>query len=1488
MSQCLNGRSPAKTGLIALVALCTLAFTATAFGQATSITSTGYNANIAGNGTLQLGYTTGNLGNSWSEGEWVPYQLLIENVQTDYPDMVGFPDILMSYDFTSHGYRFVDLVRGLQAGDTELTDLQGWPKDDGTAYVTTTVAQLDSAQNDLGNTPPLDNEWTGFTLLNLPESQINRGPDGVSQGTPTDAEHTFRITRQDLVDAGVDTTADLIVLYYQLHESRSFIWFNSLQDQYDQSPTDAWGGYLYSLDGFPADSRQGSGYVPGSSGHIEVEFASGAKTVPIPIPERLPGAVSGLKWLDTNGDGVFDPGESTLSGWRIYVSGTLENIFFATDTLTDGSGNYSFPNLTSNVTWTIKEDSQRDTPAETGYMQTYPEIGDILGVGTGIAVSPPPAGVADVGWSVMLTEAVPDQGDMNFGNKLCQVTITCPPDDTLDCTEITDPSVTGYPIIDGNCGPFDTTYSDVVTAGNCPQEETIERTWIVSDAAGNADTCVQIIEVVDDTPPVITCPPDTVFDCSIGDPGVATATDDCDPDPDITFVDDTVSYYCPLEIDRMWIATDECGNADTCYQNIQVVDDIAPVITCPPDTVFECGFGDPGVATATDNCDPNPNITSVDDTVSYSCPLEIDRMWIATDTCGNADTCYQNIQVVDETAPVITCPADTTYNCDAIGAFGTATAVDNCDPDPNVSMVNRDSIPGACEYDYQLVFTWVATDECGNADTCYQSVFVVDEEPPVITCPPDTTFDCDDVGAFGTATAVDNCDPDPNVSMVNRDSIPGACEYEYELVFTWVATDDCGNADTCYQSVFVVDEEPPVITCPPDTVFDCDAVGNAGQATAVDNCDADPVVTHEDDTLSYSCPVEIQRMWIATDACGNADTCYQNIQIVDNVAPVITCPPDTVFDCELVGSPGEATAVDNCDPDPGITFEDDTLSYECPLEITRMWIATDSCGNADTCFQNIRVIDETPPVISCPPNHTFECDSVGAFGTATATDNCDTSPLVELAARDSIPGDCVAAYQLTLTWVATDACDNADTCYQTITVEDTEAPVLTCPPDSTFECDAIPAEFGEATATDNCDPDPVVEMVATDTTQGNCPSAYQLVFTWVATDACGNADTCQQTITIEDTTPPDISCAPDDTIGCEDDLVFTPPEATDNCDPDPLVEVVSVDTTTGPGEGEYTYTMCWAATDTCGNVSDTCCQVIIREACPQEYCTYTMGGWGSGCPDAQVGDMYSTQPGCIRDNYFGQVFPDGVLVGDTLSGYGALWTTAAAIEIYLPAGSTPGVLVMNYTNPTMTSAGVLAGQLLALKLNVGFTCAGLHVILDLLDEEGCYGGYEIPDSCGGPFAGMTVDEFLALADAAISGDTTVLGPYSATLSDLNFTATCLNEAFDNCSPWTPAPPVTPSVIKTEAALPTEFELSQNIPNPFNPYTEIQFALPVASDVRVTVYNIMGQRVTELLNSHMPAGYHKVVWDGSGMASGVYFYRIEAGTFVRVKKMILLK
>ncbi|MFO8029792.1 MAG: T9SS type A sorting domain-containing protein [Cyclonatronaceae bacterium] len=91
-----------------------------------------------------------------------------------------------------------------------------------------------------------------------------------------------------------------------------------------------------------------------------------------------------------------------------------------------------------------------------------------------------------------------------------------------------------------------------------------------------------------------------------------------------------------------------------------------------------------------------------------------------------------------------------------------------------------------------------------------------------------------------------------------------------------------------------------------------------------------------------------------------------------------------------------------------------------------------------------------------------------------------------------------------------------------------------------------------------------------------------------------------------------------------------------------------------------------------------------------------------------------------------------------------------------------------------------------------------------------------------------------------------------------------------------------------AELPDAFELNQNYPNPFNPATTISYALPVDANVTLEIFNIQGQRVDILVNQWQEAGYHDIPFDASRLASGLYIYRLQAGIFVNIKKMMLLK
>ncbi|MHB9012167.1 MAG: FlgD immunoglobulin-like domain containing protein, partial [Ignavibacteriaceae bacterium] len=105
---------------------------------------------------------------------------------------------------------------------------------------------------------------------------------------------------------------------------------------------------------------------------------------------------------------------------------------------------------------------------------------------------------------------------------------------------------------------------------------------------------------------------------------------------------------------------------------------------------------------------------------------------------------------------------------------------------------------------------------------------------------------------------------------------------------------------------------------------------------------------------------------------------------------------------------------------------------------------------------------------------------------------------------------------------------------------------------------------------------------------------------------------------------------------------------------------------------------------------------------------------------------------------------------------------------------------------------------------------------------------------------------------------------------------------------------TPTDVKNlNRLIPATFQVFQNYPNPFNPTTTINFALPQSSNVKIVIYDMLGKEVRTLVNGDQVAGVHSIVWDGrnnfgSQVASGTYIYRVVAGNYSAVKKMIMLK
>lgn len=95
-------------------------------------------------------------------------------------------------------------------------------------------------------------------------------------------------------------------------------------------------------------------------------------------------------------------------------------------------------------------------------------------------------------------------------------------------------------------------------------------------------------------------------------------------------------------------------------------------------------------------------------------------------------------------------------------------------------------------------------------------------------------------------------------------------------------------------------------------------------------------------------------------------------------------------------------------------------------------------------------------------------------------------------------------------------------------------------------------------------------------------------------------------------------------------------------------------------------------------------------------------------------------------------------------------------------------------------------------------------------------------------------------------------------------------------------------IEIDVKLPNVFELEQNYPNPFNPVTTIKYNLPKASEVALTIYDVLGREIKTIVNEQQQPGSYEVNWNASNISSGIYFYQLKTNDYVNTKKMLLLK
>ncbi|MEO6130992.1 MAG: ice-binding family protein, partial [Saprospiraceae bacterium] len=395
--------------------------------------------------------------------------------------------------------------------------------------------------------------------------------------------------------------------------------------------------------------------------------------------------------------------------------------------------------------------------------------------------------------------------------------------------------------------------------------------------------------------------------------------------------------------------------------------------------------------------------------------------------------------------------------------------------------------------------------------------------------------------------ATDNCGGSTSVVFVNDVISNQACLNRFIVTRTYRATDACGNSATCSRTITVSDFTPPSITCPQNVTVQCANLvppANIGLVTASDNCNGAATVSFLGDVISGQTCVNrytIARTYRAIDECGNSASCTQTITVFDNTPPSIVCPANTTVQCaSLVPGPDTTTvtASDNCGGGATVTFLNDFISNQtCAnrFTVTRTYRETDACGNSATCTQILTVFDNTPPTITCPNDVTVECAAlvpVADVASVVASDNCGGAVTVTLDGEVGSNQTCINGYTITRTYRATDACGNSATCTQTIVVRDQTPPEVMCPASVTVQCASeIPvADPSTVSVSDNCGENATVRFVNDVISNQSCVNRFTVTRTYQAIDNCGNSASCIQIITVNDTTPPVITCPANLTI----------------------------------------------------------------------------------------------------------------------------------------------------------------------------------------------------------------------------------------------------------------------------------------------------------------------------------------------------------------------
>jgi hypothetical protein len=869
-------------------------------------------------------------------------------------------------------------------------------------------------------------------------------------------------------------------------------------------------------------------------------------------------------------------------------------------------------------------------------------------------------------------------------------------------------------VVSGGIPPYTITNSFNGTAnasGNYPVGVT-NVVFTVTDADQTSVTCSFQVTITDNEAPELICPSAITVNTDSGVCGVqltldaTTATDNCgiaSITNDLTAGGANVSFFFPVGITSIeYTATDVNGNTATCETTVTVTDTEAPLLTCTQEVLQAVDEGvtqffvNVPIAIATDNCDQNLSISNSFNTgggnasgIYQTGTTQV--IYTTQDVAGNSATCTTTVLVIEQFG--INCPQNIQVFADA-GVCNAAVTIPLATLTggvPPFSISNNFTGGGAnASGTYPVGVTpviFTATDGDNETATCTLTVTVIDNQAPVITCPNNITVG-NDAGVCGAqvvieqaATATDNC---AIAGITNSQTGGGAFVNDFfpvgQTTITYTATDVNVNTATCQSTVTVNDNEAPVVTCIPLVQLAVDEGVTQGfvqvpLATVSDNCDVLLSITNNQTGSGANASATYQLgdtevIYSSTDVAGNTGTCTTIVTVVDLF--VINCPSPVTVDadqgqCEanvtvpeptLSGGVGPFTVVNN--------FNSGGLNasgiYSVGTTIV-VFTAEDADGAIAVCSLAVTVTDNEAPEITCPGNVSIgndpvECGAQLTLNAAVATDNCGVSGITnDLTAGGANVSLFFPVGNTIITYTANDVNGNSSTCQTTVTVNDTEAPVVTCSSEVILVVgEGVTSAFVNvpiATATDNCDQ---TLSISNNFNNGgaNASDTFLLGTTnviYTSTDVAGNTGTCTTAVTVIDQFA--LLCVDDIVVSapasaCEAFVTVPQPGTSGGVPPFTITNNITGNASSPSGNYPVgTTQVIFTGTDNDGEVAVCTVNVIVQDvtppgiSCPADVTVQVIEGillTQVNLPDATATDLCDSNP--MISNSFNTGGPD--------------------------------------------------------------------------------------------------------------------------------------------------------------------------------------------------------------------------------------------------------